>query len=195
MNITSPNKGVAAELEVSAKLIKDGWYVFRCINYNSPCDLIIERGGICQRVDVTCSSTQFTTKIRTRLGSHCDVVLLWDGKKMHSHPNLTQRPSRQINGLPLLPLDIVLSPMPSGWNTYRINSRGTPMVDMKLVGKRYKRATGTNDLTTAWRIRCLLRAINSIGHKKLSTDLHEKRITPLELYDLYRDLWNPIESD
>lgn len=181
------NIGVAGELAVASALINDGWYVYRCLNGNSPSDLIIERAGELRRVDVTTSESQFKTKVKTRIGTHCDTVILWDGRAIYAYPDLKTKVVKAKQGMPNLPLHILFQEMPKEWV-------GSYMIDRMINGQRLQRSYGTNEVTIKWRIKCIIDAIQELGHKGLGSDLVEQRISPLHLYDLYRHIWdnNPL---
>ena len=86
------NSGAYSELIAAACLLRHGYYVFRNIGPNGPCDLVALKDNICFRVEVkteTPCSNQIPTHKGYELGEDYDVMAVvgFDGD-VTFHPEL-----------------------------------------------------------------------------------------------------------
>jgi hypothetical protein len=86
--------GAAAELLVSARLLREGWDVFRAVSPSAPCDLIVTKGSAVCRVEVRSSSFLYRSGklsyswYAKKDEGRSDVLVMVSGDSMFFAPSL-----------------------------------------------------------------------------------------------------------
>lgn len=70
--------GAVSELEVAKDLVLRGYYVFRSLTPNSPCDLVAIKGGVLYKIEV--KTAVHDSKVKDSLGKYDILARVHQGK-------------------------------------------------------------------------------------------------------------------
>lgn len=90
--ISTASIGAGAELAVGSDLINKGYYVFRNLSPNGPCDLIIMKDGVLKKIEVKTGRIHTNGQLtfgysKLRDGGNFDILAVWtDHNIFYFHP-------------------------------------------------------------------------------------------------------------